>query len=120
MGLYLFANLLSFDWLPADWMAKIVTLFIGALGGWISGTIKVRGQQRAAIDATVHKLLELSMEYPHVERESYCASWDTKQPDDDDKSRYESYCCALFNTIEHAWELTWPWGFSKRLRHWAI
>ena len=102
-----------------DWLEKGMTLALGAVGGWISGTIKTRGQQRIAIDNVVQKLIELSMQYPHLERDSYCASWKKDGVEDDDKSRYENYCCLVFNTIEHAWELSWPWAF-KSLRHRSV
>lgn len=104
-----------------DWLEKGLTLLIGALGGWISGTLKVRGQQRVAIDAQVQKIVELSMEYPYLERDSYCSAWKKDgDPNDDERARYENYCCLVFNTLEHAWELCWPWFFSKARRHAAI
>ncbi len=49
-----------------SWWEKGLTFVVGAAGGWISGTIKVRGQQRESIDALVQKIIELSMTYPHL------------------------------------------------------
>jgi hypothetical protein len=40
--------------------------------------------------------------------------------DDDEKTRYENYCCFVFNTIEQAWELCWPWWISASWRHGAV
>lgn len=104
-----------------DWMEKALTFLIGAVGGWISGTLKTRGQQRLAIDAQVQKLIEMSMTYPYLERDSYCSGWSKDaDPNDDDRARYENYCCLLFNTLERAWELNWLWFFSKARRHAAV
>lgn len=98
------------------WWEKGLTFLIGAVGGWISGTLKTRGQQRVAIDSLVLKLIELPMEYPYLERGSYCAAWAKDGEDTDDRARYESYCCLVFNTIQKAWELNWPW-FWNAARH---
>jgi hypothetical protein len=103
-----------------DWAQKGLTLLIGAAGGWVSGTLKVRGQQRVAVDGQVQKIIELSMEYPHLERDGYCGAWTSGGVDDDDRSRYDNYCCFVFNTLERAWELCWPWGLSRAWRHAAI
>lgn len=105
---------------PTDWWEKALTFVIGALGGWISGTLAVRGQKRIAIDGLVKKIIELSMQYPYLERDSYCAGWTSGDGDNDEKTRYENYCCLVFNTIEQAWELCWPWWFSVNWRHEAV
>jgi len=101
------------------WLDKGVTFLIGAVGGWISGTLKTRGQQRIAIDGRIQKLIELSIEHPYLERDSYCAGWTKGGDETDDKSRYDNYCCLVFNTMEHAWELSWPW-FNNSWRHSAV
>jgi hypothetical protein len=108
------ANATASAW---NWWEKAITFVIGAVGGWISGTLKVRGQRRVAIDGLVQKIIELSMEYPYLERNSYCAAWTKDAADDDDRARYENYCCLVFNTLENAWELCWPWFWSKEKRH---
>lgn len=113
---------------PTDWWEKALTFLIGAVGGWVSGTLAVRGQQRVAVDGLVQKIIELSMQHPYLERDSYCKAWvptapagaGAAAPDDDNKTRYENYCCLVFNTIEKAWELSWPWGFSMAWRHAAV
>jgi len=115
---------------PTDWWEKLLTFIIGAVGGWVSGTLAVRGQQRVAVDGLVQKIIELSMAHPYLERDSYCKAWVPTDPAaplpnpptaaDDDKTRYENYCCLVFNTIEKAWELCWPWWFSASWRHGAV
>ena len=116
---------------PTDWWEKGLTFIIGAVGGWVSGTLAVRGQQRVAVDGLVQKIIELSMGYPYLERDSFCKAWvptdpaaavaaGPATPDADNKTRYENYCCLVFNTIEKAWELSWPWWFSTPRRHAAV
>lgn len=96
------------------WLEKGLSFLIGGIGGWISGTLKTRGQQRIAIDALVQKIIELSIEYPYLERDCYCFAWKSDgDPEDDKRSRYENYCCLVFNTIERAWQLHWARFFSK-------
>ena len=103
-----------------SWWEKGLTFLIGAIGGWISGTVKVRGQRRVAIDGLVLKLIELAMEYPYLERDSYCAAWKQDGEDSDERARYENYCCLVFNTIENAWELNWHLSWNKYLQHNSI
>jgi hypothetical protein len=104
---------------PTDWLQLGVTFVVGAVGGWISGTLKVRGQQRVFIDSLVQKIIESSMQYPYLERDSYCSAWQKGMHENDEDSRYENYCCLVFNLIEKAWDQTWPWFFNG-LRHKAV
>jgi len=117
----LFAEAASEAVAHTTWTEKGLTFLIGAVGGWISGTLKTRGQQRLAIDGQVQTLIEMSMQYPYLERDSCCSAWKKDgNPDDDERARYENYCCLVFNTIERAWDLHWWRGFNKEWRHAAV
>jgi hypothetical protein len=44
------------------------------------------------------------MEYPVVELPSTCAMWPNPALHDEDKVRYENYCCFVFNLVFDVWE----------------
>ena len=54
----------------------------------------------------VQKIIEFSMTYPYLKDDNFCDVWPAV-PDDqagEKRRRYESYCCHVFNTLEHVWE----------------
>jgi len=64
-----------------------------------------RSGKNAGIESMLNKAIELSMMYPHVERDDYCAAWPEPPGDGDQRERYDNYCCFLFNMLEGAWRL---------------
>src|SRR5258708_1867617 len=61
-------------------------------------------QQRTAIDGMLNKTIELAMAYPIVESDRFCSAWPNVAAPDDDKIRYDQYCCYFFNTLEMIWD----------------
>ena len=57
-----------------------------------------RSQQRAYLDALVLKMIEIIIEHPHLEKDSFCQSY-PNIINPDAKERYEAYCCFVFNTL---------------------
>jgi len=59
-----------------------------------------RLQQRAFIDSMVLKMLDILIEHPHLEKDSFCQSYpNLPTPNADAKERYESFCCFVFNLL---------------------
>jgi len=99
-------------------MADIAAPLIGAIvsiGGGIWSMVNAsrskQEQNRAAVGAMLNKAIELAMLYPHLERDEYCKTWPeppgekASQPYQDEKDRYDNYCCFIFNMIHTAWVL---------------
>ncbi len=79
---------------------------LGAIVAWVRAVQARQQQDRATLNSLMNKSIDLAMQYPHLERDSYCSAWPDDVPEDQDmKDRYESYCCFLFNMIEEAWHL---------------
>ena len=60
-------------------------------------------QELARIREDNKKLLELSIQYPHLENRKFCDSFDPES-EDDKKLQYEIYCICVFNLISRVWE----------------
>lgn len=76
----------------------------GAAVAWWRSYQAKWDQDRLMLQSLQNKAIELSMQYPHLERDSFCKDWPAPQgATDDDKERYDNYCCYLFNMLEQAW-----------------
>ena len=67
-------------------------------------TENARMQQRAFLDATLLKMLEFLMEYPHLEKDDFCQSYPDIKGHANGKERYEAYCIFVFNLLMTAFK----------------
>jgi len=79
---------------------------IGAGIAWWRSLEAKWDQDRAALRSLQNKAIELAMQYPHLERESFCKNWPPATATEDEKERYDNYCCFVFNMIAQAWRVT--------------
>jgi len=63
-----------------------------------------RMQQRAFLDATLLKMLEFLMQYPHLEKDDFCQSYPDVKGHANGKERYEAYCIFVFNLLMAAFK----------------
>jgi len=109
-------------WTTAD-VAKavvgpILSAVIAAIVALIVSIRTTTIQRRLMLDSMKNKALELAMQYPHLERDDYGNAWPNPpgEPNSkeyaDDKERYDSYCCFVFNMISAGWRSTgkMPWN----------
>lgn len=84
---------------------------MGAAGAWLAAnrtnqvTERVskenaRFQDRNSIDGLLFKMIELSMQYPSLEKEEYCQAYPNCTGHPNGKERYESFCIFAFNLLE--------------------
>lgn len=59
-----------------------------------------RNAELARIYDKNSEILNIAIQYPHVEDDSFCLSWDGNYCGKTEKLRYYSYCCLVFNLIE--------------------
>lgn len=88
-----------------DVAISIATIAISVFASWITAKLTIKSDDRRAIREGNIRLLEWAMEYPFLESDKFCSSWPDTGKSEDDNSRYENYCCHVFNQIHHAWEL---------------
>ncbi len=61
-------------------------------------------QSKSALDASVAQLLRLSIDFPFFENTEVCCEYPAQPVDLNERLRYESYCCFVFNTLYQAWK----------------
>jgi hypothetical protein len=81
----------------------ICSAIIAAIVAYFVSRRTIKFQQRAAIDGMLNKMIELSMAYPHVESDRFCQGWPEVQATEEEKGRYDQYCCFCFNALEAVW-----------------
>ncbi len=88
----------------------LVSAIIAAVVAYIVSIRTTRTQRRISLDSVRNKLIELALQYPHLERDEYCRDWSRPAPDpitkdyQDERDRYDNYCCYVFNMIHASWE----------------
>jgi len=93
------------NWFRAGSLVGAAVSLLGAAVSWLRSVHVQKERQNAGIESMLNKAIELSMMYPHVERDDYCAAWPEPPGDGDQRERYDNYCCFLFNMLEGAWRL---------------
>jgi hypothetical protein len=63
-----------------------------------------RAQRAVAIEAMILKLSDFAIEYPTLEKDSYCQAYPACPGDPNGKERYESYCVYVFNMLSATWD----------------
>jgi hypothetical protein len=56
------------------------------------------------INADIRKMIELAMQYPHVEDRQFVDSWKRNEVQSHDELIYDNYGCYVFNLIERIWK----------------
>lgn len=101
-------------------MDTIFAAIIGALAGFISSLIVCRWQNKNAeilcnrqieseklmyINDLLLQLNLITITYPFLEDDEFCASWiDNRKNKDEKFIRYENYCCLVFNLLSEIWK----------------
>jgi len=63
-----------------------------------------RIQQRAELKKQIEQVILLSIQYPYLEDDVFCAGWSEERPRPEEYQRYDSYCCLVFNLIYAVYE----------------
>lgn len=101
---------MSFEDVAKAVAGPALSAVIGGVVAYVVSRRNTHAQRRVTIDGMLNKAIELAMQYPHLERDDYCMGWPNPpgEPKDkawqDDKERYDNYCCYIFNIVRQAWE----------------
>jgi len=92
--------------LTADGIATLVgTIITGGIASIIAirsfALSEKRNRKKDIIDM-LDRLIMISIEYPKVENIEFISKWGNAEKDDE-CSRYDNYCCMIFNFIERLW-----------------
>lgn len=95
-----------------NWTATLLDGALAALLATIAAAIVsvfiAKTQNRAlhslSIKDHITKIIEISIQYPYLEDDAYCASWPETGKDPQEDTRYENYCCLVFNLLQALWE----------------
>ncbi len=83
-----------------------ITAIVTSINNWVS-------RNKSELDAIHQEILQInkiSIDYPYLEDDFFCAGWDYDKVRDKDATlreqyqRYDNYCCIVFNTIERLWQ----------------
>lgn len=63
-----------------------------------------RAQRWSAIEARILKLSEFAIQYPTLEKDSYCQAYPNCPGNANGKERYENYCVYVFNVLSSVFD----------------
>jgi hypothetical protein len=87
----------------ATFISTIISVIISSLVAFKTAKVTLRYQERQSLDELITKIIEISIEYPYLEDDEYCAKWADVIVRDELAMRYDYYCCIVFNLIERVW-----------------
>mgnify|MGYP001466640284 CR=1 FL=1 len=87
----------------ATLVSVIISGFVSAIVAYLTVKFQNREKKRLFIEQTINEVLNISMEYPLLENDDFCAKWYLRDNCDIDRMRYENYCCRVFNLLERIW-----------------
>lgn len=101
---------------PLPILAALISAIVSALvsGGIAFFTLRVHRRQQ--LEASIAKLIDIAIQYPYLEDDTFAASWDTADKTREDVQRYDNYCCYVFNLLETIWR--YHHANTKRINAW--
>lgn len=92
--------------LTSDGIATLVgTILMGGIASAIAiHSFKCSEKQNAKKDIvdTLDRLIMISITYPNLENKKFISEWEDEDKNED-CSRYDNYCCMIFNFLERLW-----------------
>lgn len=88
---------------PVPIVAALVSAGIAAVVAWLISRKTRRDQERSELNALVAQLNAITIQYPILEDDDFCAKWPPKAPPAETDMRYDNYCCLVFNLVERLW-----------------
>ncbi|BBO31965.1 hypothetical protein [Lacipirellula parvula] len=88
----------------ADLTVALAGVIISAIVAWVTARRTIAGDERRALREGNMRLMEWAIAYPFLETQAFCDEWPSKPRGDEDATRYEFYCCHVFNVLEQCWE----------------
>ena len=90
----------------------IVPAFIGFLLAYITISKQYDANEKARLNDNLNKLLDISLQYPFVEDNSFIVWWNKHKDSNNDSSlRYQAYCEYVFNFLQNTGEY---FNYDKR------
>ncbi len=83
--------------------ATLAATVISSFVAWRLAENAIRSKEMSALHDMVGKMLDISIEHPFVEDDSFCSKWPPARPSSERAMRYYDYCCFVFNTLERVW-----------------
>ncbi len=81
----------------------VSSLVASAFAWWLVEWVTARHERARDIHSRIETLIGMTMQYPVVEFESTCSKWPNADLSEEDRVRYENYCCFVFNLIGAVW-----------------
>lgn len=93
-------------------VATISTLVSAIISGIISYAVcrwqlaKQRIEnEESRLNEHLANIINIQIEYPYLENQRFCDSWDSTKVSEDNYQRYDSYCCLVFNFLSQIFDL---------------
>lgn len=102
------------DNVSAMWIA-MAGVAISAFVAWVTARWTIQTDERRTLRESNIRMLEWAIEYPFLESEQFCSQWPNSDRCEDDRMRYENYCCHVFNLLQHCWEFSK--GDHAKMKH---
>ena len=95
-----------------DIFKSIIPAFIGFLLAYITFSKQFDANEKSRLNENLNKLLDVNLQYPFVEDDSFISWWANHKTSNTDSSlRYQAYCEYVFNFLQNTCEY---FNYDKR------
>lgn len=85
-------------------IATITSSAVAALVAYLTVRWGLKIEDYSVIQDNLTKLIEISIQYPYLEDDNYCAKWTGSSVQSEEDLRYDNYCCLVFNLMSKAFK----------------
>ena len=89
--------------IPIPLFCAILSASISAVVAFVVTRLTIRANRRQHIENLLIKVVDVSISYPRLEDDAFCAEWVKADKTDLEVMRYDNYCCLVFNLLETVW-----------------
>ena len=90
--------------MPIPLVSALLAAAVSAIISIIIARFTIGANRRQHIENMISKIIDISITYPYLEDDAFCAAWPLADKTDREAMRYENYCCLVFNLLETLWQ----------------
>lgn len=86
-------------------ITTLIASLISSIVAIVVGKNANKKERECKFNDHLLELNRLAMQYPYLEDDEFCATWNANRRSSDEKyQRYDNYCCIVFNLLEQIWK----------------
>jgi len=82
----------------------LLAVVISAIVSWGVTRSQLRSANQQALERQVDELLQIILQYPYLDSDTFVTRWHRGEGTFDERERYATFCCFAFNLLFRVWK----------------